>query len=39
MADDLGFADVSCYGQREYTTPNVSRLPRRKRETGSGPVT
>ena len=26
MADDLGFADVSCYGQREYTTPNVDRL-------------
>ena len=26
MADDLGFADVSCYGQRDYTTPNVDRL-------------
>ena len=26
MADDLGYADVSCYGQRDYTTPNVDRL-------------
>ncbi len=26
LADDLGYADVSCYGQREYTTPNVDRL-------------
>jgi arylsulfatase A-like enzyme len=26
MADDLGYADVSCYGQREYTTPNIDRL-------------
>ena len=26
MADDLGFADVSCYGQRDYTTPNIDRL-------------
>jgi arylsulfatase A-like enzyme len=26
LADDLGFADVSCYGQRDYTTPNVDRL-------------
>jgi hypothetical protein len=24
--DDLGYADVSCYGQRDYTTPNVDRL-------------
>src|SRR3981081_539908 len=27
MADDLGYADVSCYGARDYTTPNVDRLP------------
>ena len=26
MADDFGFADASCYGQRDYTTPNIDRL-------------
>lgn len=26
MADDLGYADVSVYGQRDYTTPNIDRL-------------
>jgi arylsulfatase A-like enzyme len=26
MADDLGYADVSCYGQQDYTTANVDRL-------------
>ena len=26
MADDLGYADVGCYGQRDYTTPNIDRL-------------
>jgi len=26
MADDLGYAYVSCYGQRDYTTPNVDRI-------------
>lgn len=26
MADDLGYADVSIYGQRDYTTPNIDRL-------------
>jgi arylsulfatase A-like enzyme len=26
LADDLGYADVSCYGQDRYTTPNVDRL-------------
>lgn len=26
MADDMGYADVSCYGRREYTTTNIDRL-------------
>jgi arylsulfatase A-like enzyme len=26
LADDLGFADLSCYGRREYRTPNLDRL-------------
>src|SRR5215472_14442002 len=26
MADDLGYADVSCYGRRDYQTPNIDRL-------------
>ena len=26
MADDLGYADVSCYGRREYRTPAIDRL-------------
>src|SRR5215471_7769179 len=26
MADDLGYADVSCYGRRDYQTPNVDRI-------------
>jgi len=26
MADDLGYADLSCYGRRDYTTPNIDRL-------------
>ena len=28
MADDLGYADVSCYGRRDYTTANIDRLAR-----------
>lgn len=26
VADDLGFADLSCYGRRDYATPNIDRL-------------
>ena len=29
MADDLGYADVSCNGRREYTTPNIDRIAER----------
>jgi len=29
MADDLGYADLSCYGRREYTTPNIDRIAAR----------
>lgn len=26
MADDLGYADLSCYGRKDYKTPNLDRL-------------
>ncbi|VVE64671.1 Arylsulfatase [Pandoraea captiosa] len=26
LADDMGFADLSCYGRRDYKTPNLDRL-------------
>ncbi len=26
MADDLGYADLSCYGRRDYTTPRIDGL-------------
>jgi arylsulfatase A-like enzyme len=26
MADDLGYADLSCYGRRDYDTPNIDRI-------------
>jgi len=28
MADDLGYADLSCYGRQDYRTPAVDRLAR-----------
>src|SRR5580765_4986942 len=29
MADDLGYADVACYGRRDIRTPNVDRIATR----------
>lgn len=26
LADDLGYADLSCYGRRDYTTPGIDAL-------------
>lgn len=26
LADDLGYGDLSCYGQRHFKTPNIDRL-------------
>jgi arylsulfatase A-like enzyme len=26
LADDLGYADLSCYGRRDFATPNIDRL-------------
>jgi arylsulfatase A-like enzyme len=26
MADDMGYADLSCYGRKDYETPNLDRL-------------
>jgi arylsulfatase A-like enzyme len=26
LADDFGYADASCYGRREYQTPNIDRI-------------
>jgi arylsulfatase A-like enzyme len=28
MADDLGFADLSCYGREDYATPHIDALAR-----------
>src|SRR5437868_1605329 len=28
LADDLGYADVACYGARSYRTPNIDRIAR-----------
>ena len=29
LADDLGYADVSSYGRRDFTTPNIDRIAAR----------
>jgi len=29
MADDLGYADLSCYGRRDFVTPNLDRIAAR----------
>ncbi len=29
MADDLGYADVSCYGRPDFETPNIDRIAAR----------
>ena len=26
MADDLGYGDLSCFGQTKFTTPNIDRF-------------
>jgi arylsulfatase A-like enzyme len=26
LADDLGYGDVSCYGQKKFSTPNIDKL-------------
>lgn len=28
LADDLGYGDLSCYGQKHFQTPNIDRLAR-----------
>src|SRR5260370_15034261 len=29
LADDVGYADVSCYGRRDFTTPNIDHIATR----------
>ncbi|HPR86050.1 MAG TPA: sulfatase-like hydrolase/transferase, partial [Prolixibacteraceae bacterium] len=28
LADDLGYGDLSCYGQKRFQTPNIDKLAR-----------
>ncbi len=28
LADDLGYADLSCYGQKNFSTPNIDKMAR-----------
>src|SRR3954464_3151674 len=27
LADDLGYGELGCYGQKKFATPNIDRLP------------
>jgi hypothetical protein len=38
LADDLGYADVSCYGRRDFTTPNIDRIAARGMRFLQSPV-
>ena len=29
LADDLGYGDLSCYGQEKFQTPNIDELAQR----------
>ena len=26
LADDLGYGDLGCYGQKQFATPNIDRM-------------
>ena len=28
LADDLGYGDLSCYGQKKFTTPSIDQIGR-----------
>ncbi|WP_016778396.1 sulfatase-like hydrolase/transferase [Anaerophaga thermohalophila] len=32
LADDLGYGDLSCYGQEKFETPNIDKLAEGNRE-------
>ncbi len=36
MADDLGYGDLSCYGTKSFSTPNIDRLAAEGRRFTSG---
>jgi hypothetical protein len=29
LIDDMGYADLSCYGQKQIETPNIDRMARK----------